>query len=152
MKTGSVLLACLSLIWWLLPQRLPAAEPITIGVTVSLSGQYEVPGLAQLEGMLMWADDLNSRGALLGRKVKLIYYDDHSNPERCLRLYHQLITEDRVDLLLGPYSSALTLSASLAAEQHDFPMVAGGGAADAAGRTTPTPGAALVRKNATSSW
>lgn len=132
MKTRSFLLVSLTLLCWLLlPLRQSAAvEPITIGVTASLSGQYQVPGLAQLEGMLMWASDLNGRGALLGRKVELVYYDDQSDPEKSRQLYHQLITEDQVDLLLGPYSSSLTITASEAAEQHGFPMVAAGGASD----------------------
>lgn len=131
MNTRSFLLVILALLCWLLPLRQSAAvEPITIGVTVSLSGQYQVPGLAQLEGMLMWVSDLNGRGALLGRKVELVYYDDRSDPDKSRQLYHQLITEDQVDLLLGPYSSSLSITASEAAEQHDFPIVLGGGASD----------------------
>ena len=79
----------------------------------------------------MWADDLNGRGALLGRKVELVYYDDESDPHKSFQLYERLITEDKVDLLLGPYSSPLTLTASNAAEKYGFPMVAAGGASDA---------------------
>jgi len=105
------------------------APPIRVGATVSLSGEYERLGLDQLQGMQMWADDVNRRGALLGRKVKIVYYDDGSDPEQSARLYERLITEDRVDLLLGPYSSDVTYAASAVAERHDFPMVATGAAA-----------------------
>jgi branched-chain amino acid transport system substrate-binding protein len=95
---------------------------------VSLTGEYAALGKDQFEGMQMWADDLNARGALLGRKVKLIHYDDASSPEKSARLYERLITEDKVDLLLGPYSSDITLAASRVAESHNFPMVATGAA------------------------
>ena len=106
-----------------------AAEPIKLGVTASLSGVYAGPGQEQLEGIRMWVHDINARGALLGRKVELVAYDDQSDPEVTRRLYEKLITADKVDLLIGPYSSDLTLVASDVAEQHDFPMVAAGAAA-----------------------
>lgn len=104
------------------------ALPITVGVTVSLTGDYAELGIQQLDGMQMWADDLNARGALLGRKVKLVHYDDASSPEESARLYERLISRDKVDLLLGPYSSDITLAASSVAEKHNFPMVATGAA------------------------
>lgn len=107
----------------------PAAEPIKVGATASLSGVYAVPGKVQLEGIKMWVHDINERGALLGREVELVYYDDESDPESARRLYQRLINDDKVDLLIGPYSSDLTLVASDVAEQHDFPMVAAGAAA-----------------------
>jgi len=107
-----------------------AAEPIRIGTTQSLSGQYEAFGRDQLEGLLMWVDDINARGALLGRPVELIHYDDHSDPERSASLYKKLIEEHKVDLLIGPYSSELTLRASDITEEHQFPMVATAASAD----------------------
>ncbi|MGD8977760.1 MAG: amino acid ABC transporter substrate-binding protein [Gammaproteobacteria bacterium] len=111
------------------PSAAETAPPIRVGATVSLSGEYELLGLDQLQGMQMWADDVNRRGALLGRKVEIVYYDDGSDPEQSARLYERLITEDRVDLLLGPYSSDITYAASAVAERHGFPMVATGAAA-----------------------
>ncbi|MEA3243946.1 MAG: amino acid ABC transporter substrate-binding protein [Pseudomonadota bacterium] len=105
-----------------------AGEPIRVGVTASLSGVYAGPGKNQLQGIEMWAHDINARGALLGREVELVYYDDASDPDTVRRLYQQLINDDKVDLLIGPYSSDLTLVASDVAEQHDFPMVAAGAA------------------------
>ena len=132
MKKRAVLAAWLALLILLVPHQLPAAgKPIRIGVSASLSGQYEAPGTAQLEGMRMWADDLNGRGALLGRKVEIVHYDDESDAHKSFQLYERLITEDKVDLLLGPYSSSLTMTASSVAEKHNFPMVAAGGASDA---------------------
>ena len=110
-------------------QAAVAAEAIKVGATASLSGVYAGPAQAQLEGIRMWVHDLNARGALLGRKVELVYYDDESDPDTTRRLYQRLINDDKVDLLIGPYSSDLTLVASDVAEQHDFPMVAAGAAA-----------------------
>lgn len=107
-----------------------AAEPIRVGMTVSLSGHYETPGRVQLAGVQMWVHDINQRGALLGRRVELVHYDDRSDPQTSARLYERLINEDKVDLLLGPYGSDITLAASTVAEQHHFPMVATGAAGD----------------------
>lgn len=108
-----------------------AEDPIKVGVTVSLSGVYSEPGEAALQGIRMWVGDVNTRGALLGRKVELVHYDDRSDGERSGELYERLITQDQVDLLIGPYSSELTLVASSVAERHDFPMVAAGAASSA---------------------
>ena len=105
-----------------------ASEPIRVGVTSSLSGPLAAPGREQLQGIQMWVNDINGRGALLGRKVELMYYDDKSDPATSARLYEKLIARDRVDLLLGPYSSDLTLEASTVAERHNFPMLATGAA------------------------
>lgn len=104
------------------------ATPIKVGVTLALSGDFETLGNDSLNGIQMWVNDLNSRGALLGRKVELVYYDDESDPEKSAELYEKLISEDKVDLLLGPYSSSITLAAAAVAERHDFPMVATGAA------------------------
>jgi branched-chain amino acid transport system substrate-binding protein len=114
----------LPVVFW--PQAAVSAEPIKVGVTVSLSGDYAAPGSEQLQGIEMWAHDLNARGALLGRPVEIVYYDDKSDAETSEALYERLVSEDKVDLLLGPYSSGLTLAASRVAEKHHFPMVATG--------------------------
>lgn len=105
------------------------ADPIRIGITASLSGQYAVPGEDMMQGLQMWAHDVNGRGALLGRPVEIIYYDDKSDPATSAQLYERLISEDKVDLLIGPYSSDVTIEASSVAERHNFPMVSGSAAA-----------------------
>jgi len=111
------------------PLAAEPAPPIRVGVTVSLSGKFAVLGKDELQGMQMWADDVNRRGALLGRKVEVVYYDDESDPDKSAELYERLITTDKVDLLLGPYGSDITYAASAVAERHQFPMVATGAAA-----------------------
>jgi branched-chain amino acid transport system substrate-binding protein len=105
------------------------AEPIRIGMTASLSGQYAAAGQELLQGIRMWASDVNERGALLGRPVEIVHYDDESDSDTSARLYEKLIRDDRVDLLVGPYSSDLTLAASTVAERHAIPMVSGSASA-----------------------
>lgn len=100
-----------------------ALEPIRIGTTQSLTGQYQDFGTEQLRGLQMWVGDVNSRGALLGRPVELVYYDDGSDANNSVKLYKKLIEQDKVDLLVGPYSSDLTLAASSVAEEHNMLML-----------------------------
>ena len=107
-----------------------AAEPIRIGTTQSLSGSYEDFGTNQLRGLQMWVGDINARGALLGRSVELVHYDDGSDPARSAELYQKLIEQDKVDLLIGPYSSDITMAASQVAEAHDMPMLTLAASAD----------------------
>ena len=107
-----------------------AAEPIRIGTTQSLTGEFQEFGTNQLRGLQMWAGDVNSRGKLLGRPVEIVHYDDGSDPARSAELYRKLIEQDRVDLLVGPYSSNITMAASKVAQEHDFPMLTLGASAD----------------------
>ncbi len=101
----------------------PTPEPIRIGVSTSLTGSLANFGVLQRNGMQMWADDLNDRGELLGRPVQLIVYDDGSSAARVSALYEQLIAQDKVDFLISPYSSNLTLAAAAVAERYGVPMV-----------------------------
>ena len=106
-------------------------DPIKVGVSVSLTGDYKAQGESLLEGLSMWANDVNARGALLGRHVEIIHYDDQSSPEKSAEIYEKLITQDEIDLLVGPYASSLTMAASTVAEKYNFPMVSGTSAATA---------------------
>ncbi len=107
-----------------------AVEPIRIGTTQSLTGSLQEFGTNQLRGLQMWLGDVNARGELLGRPVQLVHYDDGSDPARSAQLYRKLIQEDKVDLLIGPYSSDITMAASEVAEQFDMPMLTLGASAD----------------------
>lgn len=98
-------------------------EPIRIGTTQSLTGHYSEFGLEQLRGLQMWAADVNARGELLGRPVEVVHYDDRSRDAGTVEGFKKLIGQDRVDFLVGPYSSSLTIEASLVAEQYNIPMV-----------------------------
>jgi len=107
-----------------------AGDTIRIGTTQSLSGHYQAFGTEQLRGLQMWVADVNARGALLGQPVELVHYDDGSRSKRSTAGFTKLIEEDKVDFLVGPYSSNLTLHASLVAEEHNIPMVATAASAD----------------------
>lgn len=121
------LLACLFLLST--AQAADERSAIRIGATASMTGSYAVPGTNQMQGLRMWAADVNARGALLGYPVEVVVYDDASDPETSAALYERLITEDQVDFLVGPYGSDITMAAAAVAERHGMPMVAAGAAA-----------------------
>ncbi|NQX88279.1 MAG: amino acid ABC transporter substrate-binding protein [Halioglobus sp.] len=104
-------------------EPVPIYGPIKIGTTQSLTGHYSDQGVEQLRGLQMWAADVNTRGALLGRTVDIVYYDDRSRDAGTVEGFNRLLKEDKVDLLVGPYSSSLTLKATLVAEQFNVPIV-----------------------------
>jgi branched-chain amino acid transport system substrate-binding protein len=106
-------------------------SPIIIGATVSMEGKYEEPSKMIQEAFHFWVDEVNQKGGLLGRKVKLILYDDKSDKERTKLLYKRLIEQDKVDLVFSPYSTPLTLVASDVSEQHEMMMLAVAAAAEA---------------------
>ncbi len=84
------------------------AAPIVIGASISNTGAFAVDAAYALKGMQLAVAEANARGGWLGRKVELRYYDDKSDAGTAVRLYTKLITEDKVDLLVGPYSSGIT--------------------------------------------
>jgi branched-chain amino acid transport system substrate-binding protein len=98
-----------------------AKPPIKIGISLPLTGNFSEPGTAAMRGYKIWQQLINSHGGLLGRKVQLIIRDDASNQNTVVADYTRLITEDKVDLLLGTFSSLLNLPASAVAER--FKMV-----------------------------
>ncbi len=102
------------------------AADVVVGTSVALTGKYARTGQEQLQGFQMWVEEVNARGGLLGRKVVLKHYDDESKPDTGAKLYEKLITDDKVDLLIGPHSSDVTMAASTMAEKHKFPMVSSG--------------------------
>jgi branched-chain amino acid transport system substrate-binding protein len=85
-----------------------AASPIVIGGTVSQTGALAEDAEYQVKGIELAIDDANAHGGWLGRKLQFKVYDDQSNAGTAVRLYTRLITEDHVDLLVGPYSSGIT--------------------------------------------
>src|SRR5512146_2018595 len=82
-----------------------AADEVRVGASVSLSGKLTREGHGLKEGYEFWADFMNEKGGIdIGNKkykVKLIAYDDESNPQRAAKLTEKLITEDKVNFLLG---------------------------------------------------
>ncbi len=82
-----------------------AAEPIKIGFGMSLTGPLAANGKMSLVAMQIWEDDINTRGGLLGRPVKLVYYDDQSSPSQVPGIYAKLLDIDKVDLIISGYAS-----------------------------------------------
>jgi len=107
----------------------PTGTPITVGFSVSLTGSFAADGQAVLKGYQLWRDDVNTHGGLLGRPVKLVYLNDNSDPNVATKDYTTLITQDHVDLTLGPFSSLLTAPASVVAHAHGYALVEGSGEA-----------------------
>jgi branched-chain amino acid transport system substrate-binding protein len=83
----------------------PSAEPIKIGFGMALTGPLAANGKMSLVAMKIWEDDVNAKGGLLGRPVKLIYYDDQSNPGTVPGIYTKLLDVDKVDFAVSGYAS-----------------------------------------------
>ncbi len=101
-----------------------AQAPILIGASLSLTGTYAKLGKNQHEGYQLCIKDVNARGGVLGRKAELVMYDDQSLPATAVRLYEKLITEDKVDAVMGPYSSPVSEAAANVTEKYKKVMVA----------------------------
>ena len=88
-----------------------AAEPITIGLSMALTGGLAAVGKSGLLAMQIWAENTNAKGGLLGRPVKLIYYDDQSNPSTVPGIYTKLINVDKVALVISGYATNMVAPA-----------------------------------------
>ncbi len=108
----------------LLAAAAEAQQPIRIGASLSLTGTYAAPGQNQSRGYQLCAKHVNGKGGVLGRKIEFVLYDDQSQPATGVRLYEKLITQDKVDAVLGPYSSAITEAVANVTEKYKLPMVA----------------------------
>jgi branched-chain amino acid transport system substrate-binding protein len=97
--------------------------PIKIGASLSLTGTYAKPGTYQKEGYDVCADEVNGKGGLLGRKIEFVLYDDQSTPATGVKLYEKLITEDKVDAVMGPYSSPISEAVANVTEKYKKVMV-----------------------------
>ena len=102
-KLIRVSLAALALALVVLPAR--AAEPIKVGFSMAQTGPTAGIGKQILVALQIWRDDVNAKGGLLGRPLELVYYDDQGNPANAAQIYAKLLDVDKVDLLIGPYST-----------------------------------------------
>jgi branched-chain amino acid transport system substrate-binding protein len=101
------------------PSGAQEKAPITIGFSMELTGPLAVVGKSGLLAFQIWAEDINKKGGLLGRPVKLVYYDDQSNPSNVPGIYEKLISVDKVDLLISSYGTNLVVPAMPVAIQHN---------------------------------
>ena len=99
------------------------ASELSLGLSLSLSGKYAQLGAMNEKAYRLWERDVNQRGGLLGRSVRLSIVDDQSDPARARQIYEDFITKQKVDLILGPYSSEITEVVANVAEQYRYPLV-----------------------------
>jgi branched-chain amino acid transport system substrate-binding protein len=112
-----------------------AEQTVTIGFTASQTGKLNVEGIRQINGVNLWMEQVNAAGGIKladGQAIKVAakFYDDESNKNRVQELYTKLISEDKADFLISPYSSGLTDAAALIAQQYNKIMITAGAASD----------------------
>ena len=100
-----------------------------VGISLPLTGDFSQPGGEARKGYEIWRDQVNDDGGLLGRQVELKITDDASNQDTVVTDYTKLITQDKVDLLLGTFSSLLNFPASAVAEKNGMLYVEPAGGA-----------------------
>lgn len=111
-------------------QAAPSTEPIVIGMSLPLSGPVADRAKPGMEGYQYWVDELNAQGGLLGRKVELKVLDDSFDQQTAINDYTRLISQDKVDLLLGTFSSDLNVAVAPVAERYKYAYVQPSGGAD----------------------
>jgi branched-chain amino acid transport system substrate-binding protein len=112
------------------PRRARAqGRPVRIGYTLSATGPYSVgAGITQAPNYALWAEQVNGKGGLLvkgeGRRpVEFVSTDDRSEIETAVRFYEKLMTEDKVDLILPPWGTAMNFAVAPVANRHGYPMI-----------------------------
>lgn len=95
-------------------------DPIVIGATMSETGSYSTQGIPARDGYKLCEMHINERGGVLGRTIEFLIYDDESDTETAISLYEQLITEDKVDAVMGPYGSTLTEAVAPVTESYQM--------------------------------
>ena len=120
-----VLLAATLIGAGLLPAAPTLAQtaPIRIGSTLALTGPLSATAMTHKLVGEIYVDQLNARGGLLGRKVEWMVKDDQSKPDLARTMYEQLVTSDKVDLLMGPYATGAILSAMGVAQRYNKVLV-----------------------------
>ena len=118
---GASLLAAMSLIGAIAPA--PAQEPIKIGFSVSLTGGLASSGKAHLLSKQIWLEEINAKGGLLGRPVKLVYYDDQTNAATVPGIYSKLMDIDKVDVLMGAATNLIVAAMPMIMERKKMVMV-----------------------------
>jgi branched-chain amino acid transport system substrate-binding protein len=101
-----------------------AQPPIRIGASLSQTGSFAALGQNQLRGYQLCVKHANEKGGVLGRRIELLVEDDQSKAPTAAAIYEKLIVQDKVDLVLAPYSSGITDAVAHVTEKHKMPMLA----------------------------
>ncbi len=112
--------------------RAASSKTIKLGCAISFTGGKSRSGKLYRDAYNMAVEAINKAGGVkVGNdtyELKIVYYDDKSDPTESSRLVEKLITQDKVNFLLGPYSSGITIPDSIVAQRYKVPMIEGGGA------------------------
>jgi branched-chain amino acid transport system substrate-binding protein len=127
-KSSAALLSALVAMLWLAAiapaaAQQPSGEPIKIGFSVSLTGGLASSGKAHLLSKQIWAEEINARGGLLGRPVKLVYYDDQTNAATVPGIYAKLMDVDRVDIVMGAATNLIVAAMPQIMQRKKMVMV-----------------------------
>jgi branched-chain amino acid transport system substrate-binding protein len=105
-------------------------ESVRIGVSLGPDGKYQGPSRMQRRAYELWRDEVNRRDGLLGRLVELVFRDDGGDAAQAAGIYREFTGREPVDLVFGPYSSALTAAVGPIVDEAGYPMLAAGASAD----------------------
>jgi branched-chain amino acid transport system substrate-binding protein len=106
------------------PGLVQAQQPVRIGASIAITGGDAIQGGYVREGYLLCQKHVNEKGGVLGRPMEFLIRDDGSDPKTAVGLYETLITEDKVDAVMGPYGSPITDAVADVTEKHRKLMVA----------------------------
>ena len=105
-----------------------AADKVTLGIAISQTGRYAEPAGRMVNSYNLYVDQMNAKGGWNGQKIDLILMDDKSDKQTSIKLYEKLITQDKVNLTMGPYSSGITDAVANVLERYKYPTMAPGAA------------------------
>src|SRR5260370_17861578 len=108
---------------------------VAVGLSISLTGKFRLQGQQALQGVRLWQSYINAQGGITvgngeKRSVRLVWYDDRSQISFARKNVFQLLRADQIDILLGPYSSSLTMFVAQIAEEHKKVLWNYGGSSD----------------------
>ncbi|MCY3823345.1 MAG: amino acid ABC transporter substrate-binding protein [Nitrospinae bacterium] len=109
-------------------EKSQAKDKVTLGIAISQTGRYAEPAGRMVNSYNLYVDQMNAKGGWLGKKIDMIILDDKSDKQTSIKLYEKLITQDRVDLTMGPYSSGITDAVANVLERYKYPTLAPGAA------------------------
>jgi len=130
MRYKNYIFATTMVLFLFLPFRADANDTISFGVSLSLTGKYAEMGEMQKKAYLLWEERTNQNGGILNKKVKMVIKNDCSDKDTARKIYKRFIEKDKLDFVIGPYSSGLTDAIMPVAEKNGYPVVAAGAGSD----------------------
>ena len=131
-RTACLVIGCLIVVmlcsFWFTSSSV-AKEKIRIGFSISLTGPYAPGAIDQMRAYEMWLGKVNEEGGIFVKAfskklpVEFVYYDDKSDMGTAVKIYEKLMTADKVDLLLTPFSTTVVFSVIPIADKYKIPMI-----------------------------